>query len=86
MGTIEQPCVQRSILIITTQPTVEVALACLYYQHVGSEFKNCPFCGWQIKEIDERKTQNFSTAYGIEHTNDTCWCTCPANLTTIKFG
>jgi Na+/pantothenate symporter len=47
MGTIEQPFVQRNILVITTQPIVEVALACTYYQQVGHEFKNFsyPFCG-----------------------------------------
>jgi hypothetical protein len=43
MGTVEQPFVQWSISITTTQPTIEDALTCAYYQQVGHEFKNCPF-------------------------------------------
>jgi len=32
MGTIEWPPIQRSLLIITPQPAIEIALACAYCQ------------------------------------------------------
>jgi hypothetical protein len=37
MGIIEQPFIQRGILVTTTQPTIEVALTCEYSQQVGDD-------------------------------------------------
>jgi hypothetical protein len=51
MGIVEQPFVQQSILVTTTQPIVEVALACAYYQQVGHEFKNHPFVDDKLKRL-----------------------------------
>jgi len=50
--------VQRNILVIPTQPTVEVALTCAFCQQVGHEFKNCPFVDDKLKRLmkEEFKT------------------------------
>jgi hypothetical protein len=44
---------QQNVPVTTTQPTVEAALTCAYCQHVGHEFKNCPFVDDKLKKIDE---------------------------------
>jgi hypothetical protein len=55
MGIIEQPLVQRNILVTTPQPTIEIALTYAYYQHVGHEFKNCPFVDDKLKQLMREK-------------------------------
>jgi hypothetical protein len=51
MGIIEQPFVQQSIPITTTHPIIEVALTYAYCQHVGHEFKDCPFVDDKLKRL-----------------------------------
>jgi hypothetical protein len=61
MGTVERPLVQRSIPITTTQPTIEVALTCVYCQHVGHEFKNCPFVDDKLKKLMSTPSISFES-------------------------
>jgi hypothetical protein len=58
MGIIEQPHVQRNILVTNPQPTIEIELTFAYCQHVGHEFKNCPFANDKLKQLmrEELKT------------------------------
>ncbi len=55
METIEWPLVQQNILVTNPQPTIEITLTSTYYQHVGHEFKKCPFVDaklkWLLKEF-----------------------------------
>jgi hypothetical protein len=51
MGTIEWPLFQRSILVTTPQPTIEIALTCAYYQQVRHEFKNYPFVDDKLNHL-----------------------------------
>jgi hypothetical protein len=79
MGIIEQPFVQLSIPVTTTQPTIEIALTCAYYQQVGHEFKNCPFVDDKLKRLmrEELKTSlqpmvpNTPTTHVVEHVQQT---------------
>jgi hypothetical protein len=51
MGTLELPLILQSIPVTTTQSTIEVALACAYYQQVGHEFENCPFVDDKLMKL-----------------------------------
>jgi hypothetical protein len=51
--------VQQNILVITTQPTIEVALTCAYCQQVGQEFQNCPFVDDKLKRLMIEKFKTF---------------------------
>jgi hypothetical protein len=45
--------------IITTQPTIKATLICAYCQHVGHEFKNCPFVDDKLKRLMKEEFKTF---------------------------
>jgi hypothetical protein len=55
MGIIEWQLVQWNMSITTIQPTIEVAIICVYCQQVGHEFKNYPSMDDKLKKLMRKK-------------------------------
>jgi len=42
-------------MVISINPIVEITSSCAYCQHVGHEFKNCPFVHHKLKRLMREK-------------------------------